>query len=422
MSLIEQSPVPPPAALQAWTTSGLHRDVRTAHRPRVLLVFHTRLDETGAMLNGIAQYEQSHESWTVFTDDEAQTETDPNWLLKEAWDGVISRHTTPALVQACAEHGIPLVDLNDSPPFVGVPKIRPDNTAIGHLGGEYLLDRGFRRFAFSGFCDAGWARERRSGFVEAVQQRGFDCCLFETPQPATYTPSWHGSEVQAMIAWLSHLPRPLGLMACHDVRAVQVLEAAAAAGLLVPEEIAVLGANNDAVRCELASPPLSSVATNSFLSGWRAAETLACLMRGCRAEVDDERVPPRRIVTRRSTDVLAIADRNVTAAVRYIWRHACDQLTVEEVLPHAAVSRSQLEKKFRQYLGRSPQAEIRRVQVLRVRQLLAETDLPLKKIAELAGFDYVEYMCVLFRRLTGETPGAYRKRTHVNPPEEMPGA
>jgi LacI family transcriptional regulator len=108
--------------------------------------------------------------------------------------------------------------------------------------------------------------------------------------------------------------------------------------------------------------------------------------------------------------VLAISDRATAAAVRYIATHACEGLTVEAVLPRAAASRSQLERKFRRFLGRSPQAEIRRVQISRIRQLLAETDLPLKRIAELTGFDYMEYMCVVFRRLTGETPGAFRRR------------
>jgi len=163
------------------------------------------------------------------------------------------------------------------------------------------------------------------------------------------------------------------------------------------------------VRCELSSPPLTSVAPGAYQAGFRAAEHLARRLADRCTPVCDLRIEPAGIVARRSTDVLAIPDRAVAAAVRYIAEHACEGLTVPEVLPHAAVSRAQLEKKFRQHLGRSPQAEIRRVQVARIRQLLADTDLPLKSIAELTGFDYMEYMCVVFRRLTGETPGTYRR-------------
>jgi LacI family transcriptional regulator len=194
------------------------------------------------------------------------------------------------------------------------------------------------------------------------------------------------------------------------MRALQVVSAAQTAGLLVPEEVAVLGANNDTIRCELAYPPLSSVATNAFQSGYQAAEKLAEMMIGKKTEALDLRIDPVGVVTRQSTDILAMADKNVAAAVSYIREHACHGITVDEVLKQTFASRSQLEKKFRKYIGRSPQAEIRRVQVAKIRQLLFETDFPLKKIADLTGFEHIEYMCVVFKRLVGDSPGNYRKK------------
>lgn len=194
------------------------------------------------------------------------------------------------------------------------------------------------------------------------------------------------------------------------MHALQVVTAAEQARIMVPEEMAVLGINNDAVRCELAYPPMSSVATNSMQSGYRAAEMLTALIAGQVPENTDVRIEPVGVVTRHSTDVLAIDDKNVAAALGFIREHACHGISVSEVVAHAAASRSLLEKRFRRYLGRSPQAEIRRVQVSRIRQLLFETDFPLKKIAELTGFEHVEYMCVVFKRLTGTSPGGFRKR------------
>lgn len=379
-------------------------------RREVLLVFRMRFEESAAMLRGVAQYEHTHHSWSVFLDDQARAEADVQWVLSHGWDGVVSRHTTPVLVEACLDHHIPLVDLNDSPRFAGVTKIRPDNAAVGAVAGQYLLDRGYQHLAFSGFGNDGWSRERRAGFVEAVRVGGNECEVFDVEYPGEVTPFWNSQQIAALAAWLRHLPRPVGVMGCNDVRARQIIEAAQAAGLLVPEEVAVLGANNDVTRCELSSPPLSSVATNPFQAGYRAAEQLDRLMNGETAENSDVRISPVGVVSRRSTDMLAIPDKNVAAAISYIREHACAGLSVKQVMPHAGVSRSQLEKKFRQYLGRSPQAEIRRMQVTKIRQLLAETDLPLKRIAELTGFEYMEYMCVVFRRLAGETPGAYRKR------------
>lgn len=309
--------------------------------------------------------------------------------------------------------GVPLVDLNDSPLLSGVPKIRPDNVAFGHHGAEHFLERGYRHFGFCGFTDLGWSGERRDGFVEALRLAGHECDVFDVDYPGDLTPFWDAKQTTALSAWLKRLPKPAAVMACNDMRALQVVSASQNAGLLVPEEVAVLGANNDTIRCELAYPPLSSVATNAFQSGYHAAEHLAEMMAGRKPELIDLRIEPLGVVTRQSTDVLAMGDKNVAAALSYIREHACHGISVEDVLKQAFASRSQLEKKFRRFIGRSPQAEIRRVQVSKIRQLLFETDFPLKKIAELAGFEHVEYMCVVFKRLTGDSPGSYRKKVQV---------
>jgi LacI family transcriptional regulator len=382
-------------------------------RPQVLLIFQTRFEECTAMLKGVAHFERNHQLWVGFLDDEARAEKDPQWLRSKKWDGVISRHTTPALVQACAELKLPLVDLNDTNPFPGVPKIRPDNVGIGHLGAEHFIERGHRHFGFTGFANNGWSRERRDGFVEALRLAGRACDVFDVKYPGDYTPFWDSQQIEALVDWLKALPKPVGIMACNDMRAQQILSATHAARILVPEEVAVLGANNEPIRCELAYPPLSSVCPNAFQSGYKAAEILAGLMAKRQPECHDLRIEPLGVATRPSTDALAIDDRSVATALSYIRQKACAKLSVEEVVKNAYTSRSQLEKKFRKHLGRSPQAEIRRVQVAKIKQLLQETDFPLKRIAEMAGFEHVEYMSVVFKRLTGDSPGAFRRNTQI---------
>ena len=379
-------------------------------RPEVLLVFMTRLEECTAMLNGVAQFERYHRQWAAFLDDQARAEHDPRWLRSKTWQGVISRHTTPALVQSCAELNLPLVDLNDGPLFPGVPKIRPDNAAIGHLGAEHYIERGYRNYGFCGFANNGWSCERRDGFVEALALAGHGCSVFDVEWPGDFTPFWDAKQMETLGTWLRSLPKPVAIMACNDLRGFQAIGAAQAAGLLVPEEVAVLGSNDNAIRCDLSYPPLSSVAPNTFLSGYRAAETLALLIDKRKPDTYDRRIEPLSVTTRQSTDVLAIDDKNTAAAVSFIREHACEGINVRQVLQYASASRSQLEKKFRRFLGRSPQAEIRNIQVAKTRQLLLETDFPLKKIAELTGFEHVEYLCVVFKRLTGDSPGRYRKK------------
>lgn len=384
--------------------------VMQSNRPQVLLVFMTLLEECAPMLRGIAVYSRSHRAWQAFLDDEARAETDPRWLRSRPWSGVISRHTSPLLVRECAALNIPLVDVSDSEPHPGVPKIRPDNFALGHLGAEHFLERGFRHLAFSGFSNCGWARERRDGFLEAARLEQREVMLLDVVYPGDLTPDWDAEQIRMLADWLETLPKPVAVMACNDMRALQIVAAAQLGRFMVPEQVAILGTNNDAIRCELSYPPLSSVATDPFQSGYAAAETLDRLMNGQRIEHDQVRIDPRGVATRHSTDVLAVDDRNVAAALSFIREHACDGITVDQVLRHAAASRSQLEKKFRRFLGRSPQAEIRRVQIERIRRLLVETEYPLKKIAELTGFEHVEYMSVVFKRLTSLTPGEFRRR------------
>lgn len=379
-------------------------------RPQVLLVFLMRFEESALMLKGITHYERSHQKWASFLDDEARAEVDRHWLREKKWSGVISRNTTPSLAKSCRELGIPLVDLNDTPPLKGIPKIRPDNDRIGRLGAEHFMERGLQHFAYCGFGNEPWSCERREGFMAALREAGHPCEVFDVEYPGEVTPLWDSQQKTALEGWLRSLPKPVGVMACVDMRAFQVMGAAETAGILVPEEMALLGANNDAIRCDLSYPPLSSVAPNAFESGYRAAELLDRMMRGEAPGPIDLRIEPLGVVTRPSSDVLAIHDPNVATALSHIREHACQGLTVAQLARHAHASRSQLERNFRRYLGRSPQAEIRRVQTARIKQLLLETDFPLKKIAALAGHRHVEYMCVAFKRITGHAPGAYRKQ------------
>lgn len=380
-------------------------------RPKILLVFLMRFEESARMLQGIVQHERSHRRWATFLDDEALAARDPNFLRGEKWHGVISRHTNARLVRDCAELGIPLVDLDDTPVFSGVPKIRPNNTAIGHLGAEHFLERGFRHFAYCGFSNEAWSCERRDGFMEALRLAGHTCDVLDLDYPGVITPEWNAQQTTLLASWLRHLPKPAGIMACVDVRAFQVIAAAQQARLLVPEDIALLGVNNDVIRCELSYPSLSSIAVNAHQSGYHAAEILDGLLRGAQPGGAETLIDPVGVVTRMSTDILAVGDPNVAAALNFIREHACRGTSVDAIVAHVAASRSQLEKKFRRFIGRSPQAEIRRVQLARVKELLSETDLPLKAIAGMTGFEHIEYLSVVFKRLTGESPGQFRKRT-----------
>jgi LacI family transcriptional regulator len=385
------------------------------HRPCVLVIAHPVWEESASrILHGIALYQREHTPWEVHWDNLGQSLADANWFKRQPWDGVISRHTNALQVDACRRLGIPLVDVNNAETLAGLPNVVLDNFAVGQLGGEHFIDRGFRDFAFCGFGNEPWSCTRRDGFRDAVATFGRSCMVFERDYPGTYTggctPQWQAEEIDCIARWLLTLPTPIGVMCCNDFRALQVLHAARHASLRVPEDIAVLGANDDEARCELANPPLSSVATNHLRSGYVAAEALDRLMHRQSLEGLSLTVEPVEVVARQSTDLLAVADKKIAAAARFIRNQACEGLNVDAVCRHVGIARTQLEEKFRKYFGRSPNSEIRRVQLVRIRQLLQETDLPLDAISELTGFKHPEYLIVFFKRATGESPGRFRRK------------
>jgi LacI family transcriptional regulator len=284
--------------------------------------------------------------------------------------------------------------------------------AIGRLGAEHLLERNFRRFAFCGFTET-WSAMRRDGFVETVGGAAAGCDVYESPWHGRNVPEWDEDQ-ERMARWIHTLPKPLGLMACNDVRGQQVLNACRAVDVAVPDEVAVVGVDNEEVLCELCDPPLSSVTPNPERIGYDAAELLDRLMSDGTEVVEERLIPPLGVIMRQSSDVLGIDDPDVAAAVRHIREDACNGLTVDELVGRLSVSRSLLERRFRRCLRRSPQQEIRLMQLKRVRQLLNETDLTLDAIARLAGYEHPEYMSVVFKRLTGQTPGEYREQVRSN--------
>ncbi len=376
---------------------------------QVALIVETSSQYGRELLKGIVRFMRMYDEWSVFLEQRDLTRTPPAWLNNWKGDGIISRLTTPRLVQAVKATGIPLVELTDRRKDPALPHVRSDDEAIGVAASEHLMERGFRHFGYCGFSGEAWSQRRQDGFVNAVQQAGWSC--------DTYCSAWHGSaarawevEQQKLAAWIRELPRPLGLMACNDLRGQQLLDACSKANLAVPEEVAVVGVDNDELLCRICTPPLSSVIPNAEAVGFRGAELLSGLMHGREIATQPVLIPPVGVLTRQSTDVVAIDDREVAAALRYIRENACRGIRVADVLQNVAVSRSHLERQLRKYLGRSPQQEIRSVQVKKVRELLATSDLSAERIAVLCGFEHPEYMHVVFKRLEGITAGEFRRQ------------
>jgi LacI family transcriptional regulator len=282
------------------------------------------------------------------------------------------------------------------------------------MAAEHLLACGFKQFAFCGICkradgDVPWSQLRRRSFSSRLQQAGFDCFDFSLVN-SSESSSWPRERV-AMSRWLQSLPKPLGVMACNDDLARQVLEACKLAGISVPGQLGIVGVDNDEVVCGLSDPPLSSVAVNFDRAGYEAASALSSLMNGKGTVPPRIVVHPTHIVVRRSTDIVAVEDPALAKALRLI-RDTSERgtLTVADVARNAGISRRLLEKRFRRDLGCSVMDDIRRVRTDKMAQLLVETQLPVREVAQTLGFDDVQHFARYFRSVKNMSPLAYRKK------------
>ncbi len=378
------------------------------------------------VLRGIASYVRSRGPWEIFHTERRLCDGGPSWLEHWRGDGIIARMENPELVEQVRRLGLPTVNLFECTSALWMATIVTEEAVVGRLAADHLLERGLRHFAYCGISGIRSSDAREVAFCRRLAKAGFETAVFEDHADERSRFISGGEEhslacEEAVIAWVKSLPKPVGLMGANDVLAHQIVVGCREHDIGVPDEVAVIGVDNDEMICELSQPPLSSVALNAERVGVEAASLLDRMMDGEPAGQEPIAVRPKGVVARSSTDVIAVADADVVAAVRFIREHACTGIHVADVVKHTRRSRSTLERRFARVLGRSPKAEINRVRLERVKQLLATTDYPLATIAEVSGFAYMEAMCWLFKRTFGETPGQYRQTAQTRRPVEQCG-
>lgn len=376
--------------------------------PHVAVLIETSRSYGRGLLRGVRRYLAEHGPWSVFMELRALDSTPPLWLKNWKGDGILTRTGNQAIADAIQHVNVPTVELrsprlNPQAPWVGV-----DNRAMGKIVADHLMQRGFRHF---GVCEIGseiYFEERRVNFIETVKEEGYDCSAYHAKGKPERPAQWEKHQ-DDLAAWVANLPKPVGVMACTDQLGFFLLDACARAGVAVPEEVAVVGVENEESLCTMAMPTLSSVKFNAERIGYEAASMLDRLMAGAEAPTAPVLVEPLGVVTRGSSDVVAIEDPEIAQAVRFIRETACDGTAVTDVLKEVAVSRSALERRMRAALGRSPNEEITRVRIERAKELLISTDQPLTTIARRTGFQTPQYLVQVFRRQVGMTPGAFRR-------------
>ena len=306
---------------------------------------------------------------------------------------------------------VPVVDLAESRPNIRLPRVTMDNFAIGRMAAEHFLESGYRHFAACRRWELGVSRRRCDAFQLTVNSDGHDCELMSWQRERGDQVDTRQKRHRWLMKRLSKLKKPVALFAVRDVDAVEVIEACAAAGISVPDEVAVLGVDNNEMICDCLRVPLSSIDPNLEEVGYQGAALLSCLLSGKRPPLNPIYIAPIGIVRRRSSDGLAVEHSAVAAALRFIHDHAHEPIRMVDVTAHVEISRSGLEKAFREHFVRAPMEELRRVRLQRAMSMLRETDLTVTEVAEQAGFQTAHSLCRNFRQHLRITPGNYRTTT-----------
>ena len=363
------------------------------------------------LIEGIGCYAAEHGPWSIYHEDRGLYDPLPPKLKGWQGDGIVTRSVRNTDLKRLLAMGLPVVELF-ADFALSPPQVCPNEDTIGRLAADHFLDRGLQNLAFFSSDWAWWIDTRREAFAKAVEDssdRG--CNYFELVVPCKSRKRIDESE---LIDWLESLPKPCGVFCACDLYAIQVTNACRLRDIAVPTQVAVLGVDNDPVICSVSFPPLSSVDMNSKRVGYEAAALLDRMMKGRKPPKKPILVEPERVITRASTDVIAVEDSDVAQAIRLIREHACRGLRVKDVAETLGLSRRALQQRFHRCLHRTPKEELMQVQIDRAKMLLSQTDLSVEQISRRCGFTTFEYFVRAFRRQTGSTPRIYRKSSRIN--------
>lgn len=376
----------------------------------VALIIETSNSYARGILRGIHEYARARHGWTLYLTEHGRHEIDESFVGNWKFDGVIARIETDQMAGIIKAMNVPTVDVSAARLMEGVPWVETDDEAITRLALDHLRDCGLQNFAFFGDPFYNWsiwrqhAFERILGHPDIIKSQIYNLPKRKEPRVRWWT------QRERIRDWLQSLPKPVGIFACYDACGQQLLEICRYYGFMVPEDIAIVGVDNDELLCEITSPSMSSIIPNSFRTGAYAAEILDRLMRGEKLSGRKHSMEPLGVRKRVSTDVLTVGDRHVSNAIAFIRKNAHKNIRVEDVLDIVPLSRRVLEARFRKALDRTPHQEILRVRTNAVRELLLETDMSLSEISEALGIEHPEYLSVFFKKETGLTPREYREQ------------
>ncbi len=380
----------------------------STRRPLVGVVVDCTNTYGRAILRGAARYANLQRRWLLFKDMEKVLGPDDDW---PELDGGIFAGVSFAIFENGLKHCKHAVHCSGGSDPDICPVVALDDVMVGEQAARHLMDCKFEHFAFYGDRGYKTSFNRMEGFRRTLATRGHTAVVCPLPPPTGHDRVAH-THRPAVIEWVKQLPKPVGVMAVDDTSAHDLAEACLEANIPVPDQVAIVGVNNDDLLCESAWPPLSSVEADYSRIGYMAARLMDRMLSGEKLITAEDRhvlLQPLGVVQRQSTTTLAVKDENLADAIRYIREHACDPCSVSDVLRFVPVGRRWLERQFVAQLGRSPHEEIARVRIENAQRLLQRPELGLEEIASRCGFTEHKTFYQAFRRITGTTPAAYRR-------------
>jgi len=372
---------------------------------RIILLLETSRAFGRQLIIGIARYSRLHGPWTFYKEPIDLKSSIPH-LTNWKPDGIIMRDSL--ITKELLKLKIPtILAIHDSSYPKNLPVIKTDSISIARMASKHLIEKGFRNFAFCGFDNYDWSKNRQLYFNRFNKRSGFKTYNYILPRNIKKN-NWD-DEQQHICKWLKDLPKPIGIFACNDDRGQHILEVCKLINLKVPEDVAVIGVDNDPMICDIGDPPLTSIALNVESAGYEAAKLLDQLIDKNKVGIRKITVTPSHIVQRQSTDILAVNDVDVAMAIRYIKNNAKNKILIKDVVEATHLSRRTLERRFRKTIHRSIYNEIQQVRVELISKLLIETKLPISQITSLFNFTDIEHISRYFKKGRGIGLREFRK-------------
>jgi LacI family transcriptional regulator len=362
-----------------------------------------------SVIHGIADYSQDHGHWNLLID---PRDHEQRSLLPDQWsgDGIIARIGNRTQLDQIRNRPEPKINVDTV--FEGLDgfyDVITDDEQRADLALAHLRDRGFEEFAYFAPPSLKYSTRRGEAFIAAVTKAGYRCREYKPGYRVGRKIGWEEQQ-RRVSRWLKSLPRPVAIFTVDANRGRQLTEICYLSGIRVPDHVAILAGDTDELMCSVSTPPLSSIALAGRRIGYEAAALLDRLMQGEKPTRKTYKIPPQGVISRQSTDILAIDDESMVRALRFIQTHAFQDIVVKDILNEVPISRRSLEIQFQHYLGRSPAEEIRRVRLEKGKELLARSDFSIGEIAVACGFANTTRFGVAFRKRYGQTPLAYRKQ------------